>query len=160
MTTSAKMRFLSFLFIIIFSMTSFAIGAFFYILHNQCIDFSVLENYNPGKPTILLDDEGNEWARFQLDRREPITLSQMPPHLIQAFIAAEDWNFFNHSGISWRGIIRSTLVNMYHGRKMQGASTITQQLVKMLFLNSKKTFERKVKEQLYALFIERQFTKE
>ncbi|MDR3550216.1 MAG: transglycosylase domain-containing protein, partial [Candidatus Babeliales bacterium] len=143
-----------------FAMTSFAIGAFFYIMHNQCIDFSVLENYNPGKPTVLLDDEGNEWARFQLDRREPITLSQMPPHLIQAFIAAEDWSFFNHSGISWRGIIRSTLVNVYHGRKMQGASTITQQLVKMLFFNSKKTFERKVKEQLYAVFIERQFTKE
>jgi len=154
------MRFLKYIFIIFFLISSFAVGAFFYILHHQCIDFSALEHYNPGKPSIVLDDEGNEWARFQLDRREPIPLSQMPPHLIQAFIAAEDWDFFNHAGISWRGIVRSTLVNLYHGRKMQGASTITQQLVKMLFLYSKKTFERKIKEQLYALLIERQFTKE
>lgn len=108
----------------------------------------------------MLDDEGNEWARFQLDRREFVKLQKIPQQLINAFLAAEDRNFFSHSGISWRGIVRSMVVNLYYGRKVQGASTITQQLVKLLFFNSSKTFERKIKEQIYAILIERQFTKE
>lgn len=136
------------------------IGSLTYILNHHWADFSVLEHYNPGKPSILLDDEGKEWARFQLDRREPISLDKMPKHLINAFIAAEDWQFFSHYGLSPKGIFRSIAVNLYHGRMVQGASTITQQLVKLLFLNSSKTFSRKIKEQLYALVIERQFTKE
>lgn len=139
---------------------SAATGAMVYIFNHSWADFSVLEHYDPGKPTILLDDEGIEWARFQLDRREPIALERMPKHLIDAFIAAEDWQFFSHYGLSFKGIFRSVLVNLYHGRKVQGASTITQQLVKLLFLHSSKTFSRKIKEQLYALVIERQFTKE
>jgi len=139
---------------------TFILGAIFFICSHHWIDFSILEHYNPGRPSIVLDDEGKEWARFQLDRREPIPLERMPAHLIQAFIAAEDWNFFKHRGISYKGIIRSTLVNLYHGRKVQGASTITQQLVKLLFFDSQKTFSRKLKEQLYALLVEQQFTKE
>lgn len=138
----------------------FGAGIFFFVVNNHGIDFSVLDSRSLGKPSILLDDQGNEWARFQLDKREPITLNQMPAHAIQAFIAAEDWEFFNHSGISWRGIIRSTLVNLYRGRKAQGASTITQQLVKLLFLDSKKTFERKIKEQICAILVEQQCSKE
>jgi len=135
------------------------IGALFCIMQYQWVDFTALEHYNPGKPTILLDDSGKEWARFQHDRREPIQFDEMPEHLINAFIAAEDWSFFQHSGLSWKGILRSIFVNLYHGRKVQGASTITQQLVKLLFFDSKKTFSRKIKEQLCALLLERQCTK-
>jgi penicillin-binding protein 1A len=135
------------------------IGALFCIAHNQWIDFAALEQHNPAKPTILLDDAGQEWARFQYDRRDPIQFEDMPEHLINAFIAAEDWNFFNHLGLSWKGILRSICVNLYHGRKVQGASTITQQLVKLLFFDGRKTFSRKIKEQLYALLIERHYTK-
>lgn len=138
----------------------FVFGMIFFIMTHMTVDFSPLTTYQTGKPSIVLDDEGNEWARFQLDRREPIILEQMPKHLIQAFIAAEDWQFFNHAGISVKGIVRSTLVNVYHGRIVQGASTITQQLVKLLFFDSQKTFKRKIKEQLYALLIEYQCTKE
>ena len=122
--------------------------------------FFVLEQYNPGRPTIVLDDQGNEWTRFQLDRREPISLSCLPEHLIEAFLSAEDWNFFSHCGIFFKGIVRSLVVNIYHGRRVQGASTITQQLVKLLFFDMKKTFSRKLKEQLYAVIIEQQFTKQ
>jgi penicillin-binding protein 1A len=146
------------LFVICFFSVIF--GGLFFIFNNQRIDFSVLEHYNPGKPSIVLDDEGKEWSRFSLDRREPITLHEMPEHLKQAFIAAEDHYFWSHEGISWKGIIRSLLVNVYHGRIVQGASTITQQLVKLLFFDSRKTFIRKLKEQGYALLIERQFSKE
>lgn len=136
------------------------LGAFFYAINNKCIDFSPLERYHTGRPSIVLDDEGNEWTRFQLDRRDPIHYDQMPLHLIQAFIAAEDWKFFEHHGLSWKGIIRSLVVNLYYGRKVQGASTITQQLVRLLFFDAKKTFTRKLKEQFYALLVEQQFSKQ
>ena len=144
----------------LFVLTLFFAGMVFFIVHHTVVDFSPLTSYQSAKPSVLLDDEGNEWGRFQLDRREPIRLDQMPPHLIQAFLAAEDWQFFSHSGLSVRGIIRSTLVNIYNGRIVQGASTITQQLVRLLFFDSKRTFKRKIKEQLYALLIEQQCTKE
>lgn len=152
-----SLRILFYLFIL--GITLFA-GAAFYLFNNYTVNFEPLAHYNPGHPSILLDDEGNEWARFQLDRREPIPLDRMPLHLRNAFIAAEDWQFFSHSGISWKGITRSIVVNVLHGKKLQGASTITQQLVKLLFFYSKKTFSRKIKEQVYALLVERQFTKE
>lgn len=139
---------------------AFGLGGLFFVAHNKVVDFSVLEHYNPGSPSLLLDDDGNEWGRFELDRREPIAYKEMPKQLINAFIATEDWSFFKHPGISIKGIIRSTLVNLYHGRRVQGASTITQQLVRLLFLDAKKTFMRKIKEQIVALFVEWQFTKE
>ncbi len=135
-------------------------GVLFFLINNHGIDFSVLDASSMGKPSIVLDDQGNEWTRFQLDKREPISLNKMPAHAIQAFIAAEDWDFFTHSGISWRGIARSIFVNLYRGKRAQGASTITQQLVKLLFLDSKKTFERKIKEQVCAILVEQQCSKE
>lgn len=136
------------------------IGSVCFVTYHKCIDFSVLEQYQAGRPSILLDDQGQEWGRFQIDQREPIALEQIPKHLIQAFLAAEDHSFFEHVGISWRGIVRSFFVNLYHGRKVQGASTITQQLVRLLFFDAKKTYTRKCKEQVYALLVEQQFSKE
>lgn len=141
-------------------MSAFLCGALFFMMHNHTIDFSLLSHYHTDPPSVLLDDEGAIWGKFQLDRKDPIEGIQLPDHLIKAFIAAEDWDFFKHSGISWKGIIRSILVNIYYGRKAQGASTITQQLVKLLFFDSQKTFTRKIKEQLYAILIEYQLTKE
>lgn len=148
------------IFIVIIIMSAFISGALFFIVHNHTIDFSILSQYNTARPSLLLDDEGNEWGKFRLDRRDPVDGTRLPQHLINAFIAAEDWDFFRHSGISWKGIIRSIAVNIYHGRKAQGASTITQQLVKLLFFDSQKTFTRKIKEQLYAILVELQLTKE
>lgn len=139
---------------------SFLLGAVFFIGQYKVIDFAALEHYNPGTPSIVLDDHGNEWARFALDRRDPVQLEQMPDHVIKAFLAAEDWKFFQHRGISFKGIARSLLVNLYHGRRVQGASTITQQLVRLLFFDAAKTIKRKIKEQIFAVLVERQFTKE
>ncbi len=135
-------------------------GGAFFLRTYPVVDFSILGNYNQGLPSILLDDEGKEWARFQLDKRMPVSLFQMPDHLIKSFIAAEDRSFFKHSGLSWRGIIRSTLVNIARGKRAQGASTITQQLIKLLYFDGRKTFSRKLKEQFLSLLVEQQFTKE
>lgn len=144
----------------LFLIASFSLGALFYITQQPWVDLSILENYSLGKPSVLLDDQGNEWGKFQYDKREIISIKQIPQHLINAFIAAEDWQFFHHSGLSFKGIIRSILVNIYYGRKVQGASTITQQLIRLLFFDAQKSFSRKIKEQLLALAVERQFTKE
>lgn len=148
------------LFITAFLLTAFCVGGLTFVIFSKCIDFSILENYNPGQPSILLDDHGKEWGRFQLDRRKFVSLHTIPDCLIHAFLATEDHNFYLHYGLSLRGIFRSLFVNMYHRKKVQGASTITQQLVRLLFFDAKKTFSRKVKEQLFALLVEFQFTKD
>ena len=135
-------------------------GALFFIFTESWIDLSSLEHYNPGKASIVLDDSDNELMRFELDKREPVALHTLPQHLIHAFIATEDHDFFSHQGISARGVIRSICVNLYNLRIVQGASTITQQLAKLLFFDTQRTFKRKIKEQLLALVIEQQFTKE
>ncbi len=137
-----------------------SVGAMFYLLTHVTVDFSTLENYNPGKHSVVLDDRGNELTRFQLDRREPVPLDMISPHLIKAFLAAEDQNFFIHHGISVQGIVRSFITNFTHGKIVQGASTITQQLIKLLFLDNRRTFERKIKELFLAVIAEQQFSKE
>jgi penicillin-binding protein 1A len=134
-------------------------GVIFFISQNHTVDFSRLAEYHKGATSIVLDDEGNEITRFQLDRRMPIPLEIIPADVINAFLAAEDWYFFDHYGLSWRGIARSLLVNLIRGRKAQGASTITQQLVRLLFFDNAKTYTRKMKEQLCTLLVEMQFTK-
>lgn len=148
------------IYIIIFIIFASLCGSIFFICNNHSIDVSKLEWHANGKPSILLDDTGNEWTRFQIDRRDPVSFDQIPTHVINAFIAAEDWNFFNHIGISYKGILRSFFINVYNQRIVQGASTITQQLAKLIFFDSQKTFSRKIKELLYSLLIERQFSKE
>lgn len=70
-------------------------GYFFFLATYPVVNFSVLGNNNQGSPTILLDDEGKEWARYQVDKRTPVLLSQMPDHLVKAFIAAEDRSFLS-----------------------------------------------------------------
>lgn len=135
-------------------------GMLFYMMNHNCIDLSMLDRYRTDRPSVLLDDEGHEWARFQLDRKEPVPFARMPKQVIQAFVAAEDWDFFKHQGLSWKGMFRSLCVNVYHGRIVQGASTITQQLTRALFFDTQRTFKRKVKEQWYALLLERHLSKE
>jgi len=153
-------RWLRYWFLIFSMIGATTLGVLCCLLHNPWMDLTLLERYTPDMATVVLDDEGNELCRFQLDRREPITLDLLPPHVINAFIAAEDWHFFTHSGLSYKGIARSLLVNITKGRCVQGASTITQQLVKLLFFDARKTFSRKIKEQAAALLLEHHCTKE
>lgn len=148
------------LFFILSIAISFSVGAFIFFIHDYDLDLTLLLQRNTGTASIVFDDEGNELTRFQLERCEPVNLQDLPQHLVQAFVAAEDWYFFSHHGISYKGIIRSLLVNLYYAKKAQGASTITQQLVKLLFFDSQKTFARKIKEQLYAVLLEKKCTKE
>jgi penicillin-binding protein 1A len=134
-------------------------GAFFYILESEWVDFSSLSNYEPCKPSIVLDDQGEVIARFEIDKRQFVYFDTLPKVLIDAFVAAEDHKFFHHGGISLKGMLRSFLVNIYRRRRAQGASTITQQIVRLLFLTSERTIVRKLKEVFLSIQLERQLTK-
>ncbi|MBQ7880962.1 MAG: transglycosylase domain-containing protein, partial [Clostridia bacterium] len=89
-----------------------------------------------------------------------ISSSQLQPHTLNAFIAIEDKRFYEHNGYDLKRIAKATLVNLKSGSKSQGASTITQQLVKNILLNSEKTYSRKFKEIMLAIKTEKNFTKE
>lgn len=134
-------------------------GIFFWLSHHECLDLTIL-NYDRSHPTIVLDDQQNELFRFTRDRRQPVPFHHIPSVIIDAFVAAEDHQFFSHYGISIKGIIRSLWINLKHKRCVQGASTITQQLVKCMYTDAQRTFKRKIKEQIIALILEQKHSKE
>lgn len=118
------------------------------------------EPYVRSLPTRVLDARGGELFRFEQDKHAPISYNKLPKHVVHAFLTAEDHNFFYHHGISVRGIIRSFVQNIRHRRIVQGASTITQQLVRLSYLSHERTYFRKIKEILLAFYIERKLSKE
>ena len=95
-----------------------------------------------------------------LEDRILVKLEQVPPLLVEALLAAEDRSFFEHAGLSPRGIARALMVNMRAGETLQGGSTLTQQLAKNFFLSSERTFWRKANEALLALLLEARYSKE
>jgi len=97
---------------------------------------------------------------LQHEDREPVQLSELPEGFVDTLIAVEDKKFYSHRGISLRGVLRATLANIRSGSRSQGASTITQQLVKNLFLSPEKTWRRKLSEMGMALLLERRLEKE
>jgi len=95
------------------------------------------------------------------EKRTVVSLKELPPHLTHATLAAEDIRFYQHGGIDWRGILRAAIANLRSGNiYLQGGSTITQQLVKTSLLGSQKTFQRKFREQILAILLERKYSKE
>jgi penicillin-binding protein 1A len=120
-----------------------------------------LKEYNPPIITEIFSDDGEVIGRFWDEKRIVITLDQVPEHLIQAFVAAEDSRFFKHEGIDVRSILRAFVTNLKAGKIEQGGSTITQQVTRSLLLkNLKKTYKRKAREALLSLQIEKTFSKD
>lgn len=135
------------------------IGASFTYLY----DFPELErlhNYKPSTITRVYARGGELLAELYQERRKPIPLRQIPTTLRQAFLAIEDSRFYDHPGVSYPDIFRAFIKNMRAGQFVQGGSTITQQLAKVLFLTPERKLKRKIREALLALEIERRFTKD
>jgi len=135
------------------------IGASFTYLY----DFPELErlhNYKPNTITRIYARGGELLAELYQERRKPIPLKQIPAKLQQAFLAIEDSRFYDHPGVSYPDIFRAFIKNLLAGRYVQGGSTITQQLAKVLFLTPEQKLKRKFREALLALEIERRFTKD
>jgi penicillin-binding protein 1A len=136
-----------------------ALGAFL-ALTRDLPSIRDLESFRPSAATQLLSAEGKVIGEFFVEKRLPVTLAEIPLYLRQAVIAVEDQHFYDHAGIDWRGVLRASVRDLVAGRIVEGGSTITQQLAKLLFLDSERTLRRKLKEALLALQIERRYRKE
>ncbi len=119
-----------------------------------------LEEYQPSLVTTLYSDQDEPFATFYEQKRMWVPLDKMPRHLINGIIAVEDAQFYQHRGINFRGIARALLANIRALRPVEGGSSITQQLAKLLFLTPEKSLSRKVKEALLAIEIERHYPKD
>ena len=124
-------------------------------------DVDALDVYSPTIPTKIFDINGETISEFFNEKRELVDYKDIPEDLIHAIVAMEDQNFFTHSGIDVSGILRATLGNLVLGKKMRGASTLTQQVARGIVLKSnERTIVRKFKEIWLSFQIERRYTKE
>ncbi|MFT3816922.1 MAG: PBP1A family penicillin-binding protein [Rubrivivax sp.] len=116
-------------------------------------------DYQPRQHLQVLTADGDEIAAFGSERRIFVPIAQIPPALKDAVLAIEDTGFYEHAGISFKGLLRAFIANLGGGMP-QGASTITQQVARTFFLSTRRTPERKIKEALLALQIERELDKD
>jgi penicillin-binding protein 1A len=137
-------------------------GSFGYGLVNylEIPDVKQLESYKPKSATRLYADDDTLFAELFVEKRVPIPITEIPNHLKYAFIAIEDVRFYKHFGIDIRSIGRAAFKNIARQGITEGASTITQQLARNLFLSSKKSFKRKIEEAALAIQIERAYSKD
>ncbi|MCK5833573.1 PBP1A family penicillin-binding protein [bacterium] len=131
-----------------------------YILYQpQLPDPQVLEDYQPAVVTRIYSIDGEVLAEFAGEKRIWVPISEVSENIINAILAAEDKRFYEHWGINASAIFRAIYVDIKQGRRAQGASTITQQLTRELFLSREKLLTRKIREALTALKIERMYSK-
>ena len=127
-------------------------------------DYEQLKNYNPMITTRLYAADGSLISEFSKEKRIFVPIDTIPKDLINAFLAAEDANFYKHSGIDPLAIFRTSVQNFFSVMKgdssMGGASTITQQVVKNFLLTRERTFERKIKEAILAFRMSQTFSKD
>ncbi|MCW7754605.1 PBP1A family penicillin-binding protein [Desulfobotulus sp. H1] len=165
-TSPPRGRFISIIkwfFITIFVCSAAAAGlagtAFFYF-SKDLPSVSALKAYRPPAISTVYAEDGTIVAEFFRERRIVISLSDMPDHLIEAFLAAEDSRFFQHRGIDPQGILRAFIKNIQASNIVQGGSTITQQVAKSFFLTPERSYARKMREAILAYRIERYLEKE
>src|SRR5215469_17450015 len=118
-----------------------------------------LEAYRPSSITELYDDHNRVIGSFALQRRVVVTYDDFPPVLRDALVSIEDKDFYRHSGINFWRIVGAAYRDIESGGKVQGASTLTMQLARNLFLSPDRRWQRKVQEAMLAIQIERRFTK-
>ncbi len=118
-----------------------------------------LENFEPSAVTRIYSADRMLLDEFFLEKRTVVPIDQIPDDLVQALITIEDRQFYTHSGIDLKGILRAIIKDLMAGQFVEGASTITQQLAKTLFLTQEKTLTRKFKEAILAFQLERRYTK-
>lgn len=126
-------------------------------------DYTYLKDYQPPTLTRIYADDGRMMATIAAEQRIFVPVKAIPKRVINAFISAEDQDFYQHNGVDYGGIVRAALVNLEHvgrDRRPMGASTITQQVAKNMLLTNEVSVARKVKEAILATRIERVLTKD
>ncbi len=132
-------------------------------LNQDLPDTAELQSYEPDVVTRLFADDGRVMAEYAIQNRAFVPIEVIPPLVVQAFVSAEDQHFYEHNGIDLFGIARAAVTNVgnyIQGRRLVGASTITQQVAKNFFLTNEVSYIRKLREQLLAVRIERALTKD
>src|SRR6184192_455927 len=159
-------RFLGFLFAagtVVFLVGVAAAAGLIWHFSKDLPDYSQLQDYEPPVMTRVHASDGALLGEYSKERRLYLPIQAVPKMVINAFLAAEDKNFYEHGGIDFSGMARAAVIyaqNYGSNRRPQGASTITQQVAKNFLLSNEVSFERKIKEALLALRIERTYSKE
>ncbi len=126
-------------------------------------DYKKLSNYQPPISSRVYSKDGKLIAEYALEKRLFVPFESIPDKVINSFLSAEDKNFFNHPGVDAKGILRAmikNLKNISQNKRLEGASTITQQVAKNFLLTNEVSMKRKIKEAILAFRIERAYTKE
>ncbi|VVS93931.1 penicillin-binding protein 1A [Desulfoluna spongiiphila] len=118
-----------------------------------------LKSFKPSSVSRVYSEDGALLAEFYAEKRDPVPLAIVPTHLQNAIINTEDRNFYDHNGVDLKGIARAIVKDILARNFVEGASTITQQLAKTLFLTREKSIDRKLKEAILAFQLERRYTK-
>lgn len=132
----------------------------YYWAENDLPNFTKITDYSPPLATTVRARDGRVVGYFYKEKRFLIPLSMMGPHTVKAFLAAEDSGFYQHEGVDLPGIIRAAIKNAVAGGIKQGASTITQQVIKSMLLTPERSYERKIKEIILAYRLERHLHKD
>ncbi|WP_437887708.1 peptidoglycan glycosyltransferase/peptidoglycan DD-transpeptidase MrcA [Phytobacter sp. V91] len=157
------MKFVKYLFILAVFCILLGAGSIYGLykyIEPQLPDVATLKDVRLQIPMQIYSADGELIAQYGEKRRIPLTLSQIPPQMVKAFIATEDSRFYEHHGVDPVGIFRAASVAMFSGHASQGASTITQQLARNFFLSPERTLMRKIKEVFLAIRIEQLLTKD
>lgn len=130
------------------------------IIYSNLPSLETLTDYRPKIPLRIYSDEGLLIGEFGAERRNVVSISEVPAHLKQAILAAEDDRFYEHGGVDFMGVLRAAYSNLTAGTVRQGASTITMQVARNFFLTPEKTLTRKFSEVLLAFKIEQNLSKD
>ena len=149
---------------LLFGVIGFAIGAYIIYHYSRDLpDYNQLRQYHPPSITRMYAADGKLIEEYAKEHRIFVPITAIPKSLVQAFIAAEDKNFYSHSGIDIVSIIRAAVTNISHiinKRRVEGGSTITQQVVKNFLLTSERSLDRKIKEAILSYMVSQVFTKD
>src|ERR1700733_8177901 len=156
-------RFIGFIFApgaIVFVIVAAVVGAVIFKFEQDLPDYTQLKNYEPPVMTRVHASDGSLLAEYAHERRLYLPSAAIPQLVKNAFISAEDKNFYTHRGFDPEGIIRAGYVFLQGSKRVQGASTITQQVAKNFLLTADRTLERKIREILLSLRIESAYSKD
>jgi penicillin-binding protein 1A len=145
--------------ILAFALSGIALGVLFGYEYNLP-RIQSLEDFRPDVITDLYSDDNKVIGEFAIERRIVVSFEDIPPRLQLAILAAEDDQFYNHSGVNYLSTLRAVYRDVVTMKPAEGASTITQQLARMLMGNMEKNFDRKIKELLIAWKIEKRYSKQ
>ena len=158
------LRFFGFLFsvgAIFFLIGAVGLAYGFWFYSKDLPDHAQLANYEPPVMTRIHASDGSLIAEYARERRLYVPIQAVPKLVIEAFLSAEDKNFYRHPGIDPEGLVRAVVVNLRSGgSREQGASTITQQVAKNFLVGNERSYERKIREALIALRMESTFSKD